>query len=142
MASNEILAWADLSEGTQVTPTAAEIIAHITHNWDDRSRVVQRQVRNEQALRSSCRQTMESGCYAAIAFNPIRESSSDATPVNYTIFHKYTYDNFVTRLEHPTPKEKYRYPIQWAINKVSFMVRFLAPLRSVLIFLPHRLSSN
>ncbi|KAI0673936.1 P-loop containing nucleoside triphosphate hydrolase protein [Trametes maxima] len=110
------LIWADGTNGTGSNPSAHDIIARITRDFDGRQLGNVRQLASPDDIPSACPQNFNlfSECFAAVAFNSL--PGPDGTlPLNYTLradgglFH-------IDVTKHSSDYERRVLPLQWAID--------------------------
>lgn len=135
------LIWADGTNGSAgaSSPTAAQIIEHITASFTPSQRAAVRQLSDPAEIPAQCPQNFNlfSSCFAAVAFYDIPgPSAANVTSggittrrsVNYTI----SADSglqFIDVVNHKSDFEKRVLPLQWAIDQVC-LVR---PSRSIYV---------
>jgi ATP-binding cassette subfamily A (ABC1) protein 3 len=124
------LIWADGTNSSlgASSPTAAQIIEHITASFTPSQRAAVRQISDPANIPAQCPQNFNlfSSCFAAVAFYDIPgPSATNATSggsgagrsVNYTI----SADSglqFIDVVNHKSDFEKRVLPLQWAIDQV------------------------
>ncbi|KAI0640229.1 P-loop containing nucleoside triphosphate hydrolase protein [Trametes polyzona] len=110
------LIWADGTNGTGSNPSAHDIIAHITRDFNGKQLSNVRQLASPADIPSACPQNFNlfSECFAAVAFNSL--PGPDGTlPLNYTLradgglFH-------IDVTKHTSDYEDRVLPLQWAID--------------------------
>jgi ATP-binding cassette subfamily A (ABC1) protein 3 len=128
------LIWADGTNSSlgASSPTAAQIIEHITASFTPSQRAAVRQISDPANIPAQCPQNFNlfSSCFAAVAFYDIPgPSATNATSggsgvgrsVNYTI----SADSglqFIDVVNHKSDFEKRVLPLQWAIDQVRLAV--------------------
>lgn len=112
------LIWADGTDGTG-NPSASAVMAHITSGFSEYQMNAVKQVASPADIPSQCPQNFNliSECYAGMAFNYLPVSSTDTTPINYTI----SADGglvYVNVYSHTSDFETRILPLQLAIDEV------------------------
>ncbi|TDL17229.1 P-loop containing nucleoside triphosphate hydrolase protein [Rickenella mellea] len=117
------LVWAD-GTGGNTTPTANQIIAHMTTGFSSKQLSAVKEVKSPNDIPVLCRQNFNdvSECFGAVYFGTLPTSSNDSTPLNYTI----RIDDGLNRIDvigHTSGYEKRVFPIQWAIDSAIIELR-------------------
>ena len=112
------LIWVDGTNGTG-NPSASAVMARITNGFNEYQMSAVKQVSSPADIPSHCPQNfnMISECYAGIAFNYLPVSSTDTTPINYTISADAGL-GYVNVYSHTSDFETRILPLQLAIDEV------------------------
>jgi ATP-binding cassette subfamily A (ABC1) protein 3 len=124
------LVWADGTNGTGV-PSPDSIMSYVTSGFTKSQLTAIQQVATPADIPSACPQNFNlfSECFAAVAFNNIPAFGNDTNPINYTI----RADGGLGHIDvvgHNSDFERRILPLQWAIDKVSYIPQISNPTKS------------
>lgn len=112
------LVWADNTGGTG-SPSADEIIAHITRGFDDKQLAAISKVETTDDIPAKCPQNFNlfSECFAGLSFEYLPSGVADTLPTDYTILGDGGF-GYVNAIDHTSDYELYVLPLQWAVDQV------------------------
>jgi len=112
------LAWADNTGGTS-SPSANDIIAHITRGFNDKQLTAISKAENTDDILSQCPENFNlfSECYAGLSFDYLPSGPTDTRQINYTILADGGY-GYINAIKHTSDYEIYVLPLQWAVDQV------------------------
>lgn len=116
------LIWAD-STGGAGSPSADDIIAHITRGFNNKQLAAISQVETTDDIPAKCPQNFNlfSECFAGLSFEYLPSGLIDTRPINYTILGNGGF-GYINAIEHTSDYELYVLPLQWAVDQVTLKV--------------------
>lgn len=112
------LIWADNTGGTG-SPSADEIIAHITQGFNDKQLAAISKVGTTDDIPTKCPQNFNlfSDCFAGLSFEYLPSDQTDTRPIDYTILGNGGF-GYINAIKHTSDYELYVLPLQWAVDQV------------------------
>lgn len=112
------LIWADETGGTG-SPSADDIIAHITRGFNDKQLASISKVQTTNDIPAKCPQNFNlfSECFAGLSFEYLPSGPTDTDPIEYTILGNGGF-GYINAIEHTSDYELYVLPLQWAVDQV------------------------
>ena len=113
------LIWAD-STGGAGSPSADEIVAHITRGFNNKQLTAISKVETTDDIPAKCPQNFNlfSECFAGLSFEYLPSGPTDTRQITYTILGNAGF-GYVNAIEHTSDYELYVLPLQWAVDQVT-----------------------